>query len=240
MSDFIMGKKTVLEILRYKPHVILEIYVAKEKDNFIINEIERKNIPIRFISKKNISNLVKSDSHQGLVAKIKSRRYLKPKEFLKIKEKKARSLVVMLDSIFDPQNFGSILRSCECFSVDGVIFSKNRGVDITPTVTKTAVGASELLNLIKVSNLADCIDIFVNEGYFCMATSLEDKAKDIFSLSFLDKILLIMGSEEKGIQKILLKKADLLVRIPMSGKLQSLNVSNATAIMLSYIRFGAK
>ena len=142
----------------------------------------------------------------------------------------------MLDSIFDPQNLGAILRACECFSVNGVIFSKNRGSDITAVVTKASSGASEMLNLIKVSNLATSLDSFIDNGFSIVATTLEKPSKDLYSYKFLDKTLLIMGSEGTGVQKILLKKADDKIHIPMSGDLQSLNVSMASAIILSHFR----
>jgi len=240
MSDLIIGKNTILEILKYKPLIILEIYTAKDKNDKTIQEIQKNNIPIKFVSKQKLSLMIKSESHQNIIAKIKSRKYFDLKDFLRIEEKKSKSLVIMLDSIFDPQNFGSILRTCECFSVDGVVFSKNRGTNITPIVTKAALGATELVKLIKVSNLANCIDAFIDEGYFCIATTLEEDSKSMLSFDFPDKMLLIMGSEGEGIQKILLKKANEKIHVPMSGRLQSLNVSNALAALLSYLKFVAK
>jgi 23S rRNA (guanosine2251-2'-O)-methyltransferase len=239
MSDLIMGKNTVLEVLKYKPLAILEIYTAKDKNDSLIHKMQTNNIPIRFVSKNNLSLMVKSDSHQNIVAKIKDRKYLDVRDFLKMMKNQHKSIVLMLDSIFDPQNFGSILRTCECFSVDGVIFSKNRGTDITPSVTKAAAGATELLNLIKVSNLASCIDSFLDEGYSCIATTLDEDSQDMISCTFPEKMIIIMGSEGEGIQKLLLKKSDIKIHIPMSGRLQSLNVSNAAAVILSYIRFVA-
>ncbi len=239
MSDLIMGKNSVLEVLKHNPSVILEVYTAKDKNDPLIKEMQNNNISIKFISKNNLSLMVKSDSHQNMVAKVKTRKYLDLKDFLALERKKTKSLVLMLDNIFDPQNFGSILRTCECFSVDGVIFSKNRGTDITPTVTKAAAGSTELLNFIKVSNLANSIDRLKEEGYCCVATTLDEDSKNMLSYDFTDKILIIMGSEGEGIQKLLLKKSDVKIHIPTSGKLQSLNVSNAAAIILSYIRFVA-
>lgn len=237
MSDLIMGKNTILEVLKYKPSIILEIYTSKDTQDPFLQELQQKKLAIKFIPKKNLSSMVESDSHQGIVAKIKSRNYLDVKEFLSQNQTNQKSIILMLDSIFDPQNFGSILRTSECFSVDGVVFSKNRGVDITPSVSKAAAGATELLSLIRVSNLATSIDAFIEGGYTCIATTLDEDSQDMLSYDFPDKVLLIMGSEGEGIQKLLLKKADVKLHIPMSGRLQSLNVSNASAVLLSYIRF---
>lgn len=240
MSDLIMGKNTIFEVLKHKPNIIAQIFTAKDLKDPHILDLQKNHIPIKFVSKKTLSQMVKSESHQNLVAKIKSRNYWNLKDFLKSIENKKRALVLMLDSIFDPQNFGAILRGAECFSVDGVIFSKNRGSDITVVVTKAAAGASEMLNLIKVSNLANSLDHFIDSGFSIVATTLEKSSKELYSFKFSDKTLLIMGSEGLGVQKILLKKANSKIHIPMSGNLQSLNVSMASAIILSYFRFGAK
>ncbi|NGX52815.1 MAG: 23S rRNA (guanosine-2'-O-)-methyltransferase RlmB [Candidatus Anoxychlamydiales bacterium] len=235
MTDFLMGKNTILEILKHKKEIIIEIYTAKAKTDPMILDLMKK-IPVKFVSKKTLDNLANSTSHQGILAKIKPRNYLNPKDFIKKNEDKSKSLVLMLDSIFDPQNLGAIIRTAECFSVDGVIFSKNRGADITPVVSKASMGGSELVNLIKVSNLANAIDIFYEAGYSIVATTLEKDSKDLYEFKFPDKTLLIMGSEGVGVQKLLLKRAEYKIFIPMQGKLQSLNVSAASAIVLSYIR----
>ena len=231
-----MGKNTIIEVLKHKPNIIIQIFTAKDIKDPIILDMQKKQLPIKFVSKKTLNQMVQSESHQNIVAKIKYRNYWNLKDFLKSVESKSRSLVVMLDSIFDPQNLGAILRACECFSVDGVIFSKNRGSDITAVVTKASSGASEMLNLIKVSNLATSLDSFIDNGFSIVATTLEKPSKDLYSYKFSDKTLIIMGSEGAGVQKILLKKADDKIHIPMSGDLQSLNVSMASAIILSHFR----
>ncbi|MFA6118905.1 MAG: 23S rRNA (guanosine(2251)-2'-O)-methyltransferase RlmB [Parachlamydiales bacterium] len=240
MSEYIMGKNTIAEVLKYKENHIIEVFTSKERNDPLIQEFLKKNIPIRFVNKSMLTSMVKSESHQNIVAKTKSRNYFDLKEFLNLMDKKSSSVVLMLDSIYDPQNLGSILRSSECFSCDGVVFSKNRGSDITPVVTKAAAGATELLNLIKVSNLATTIDGFIEHGYSILATTLDSDAKDITSFEFTDKSLIIMGSEGEGIQPILLKKSDYKIHIPMTGKLQSLNVAQATAVILSYMKFTRK
>jgi len=240
MSDLIMGKNTVLEILKHRPEIILEILTAKNKNDPLIINIKNKNIKINFVDKKHLTAIVKSDSHQNIIAKIKQRKYVQLNDFLSFIDKKSDALVIMLDSIFDPQNLGSILRSAECFSVDGVVFSKNRGSDISSVVTKAASGATELVNLIKVSNLANTLDLFLNKGFSSVASVLDNNSKDLYQFRFPKKSLLILGSEGRGIQDLLLKKSDYKIHIPITGRLQSFNVSNAASIILAYIRFGAR
>jgi len=235
MTEILMGKNTILEVFKHKKDTILEIYTAKDKSDPVILDL-MKEIDVKFVSKKTLDNMVHSTSHQNFVAKIKSRNYLAPKEFIKKHEEKTENLVLMLDSIFDPQNFGAIIRTAECFSIDGVVFSKNRGSDVTAVVSKAAMGATELVDLIRVSNLSYALDAFYDAGYSIVATTLEKNSKDLYEFEFPKKTLLIMGSEGEGVQKLLLKKAEYKIFIPMKGKLQSLNVSAATAIVLSYIR----
>lgn len=237
MNNLIMGKNTISEVLKYKSSALLEIFTSKDTTDPLIQDLKNKNIALKFVSKKTLSSMVKSESHQNIVAKIKDRNYFNLKDFLKKNEDKESSLILMLDNIFDPQNLGTILRSANCFSVDGVIFSKNRGSDITPTVSKAASGATELIDLIKVSNLANSLDLFIDAGFSVISTVLDKNSEDLYKFKFPKKTVLIMGSEGEGIQKLLLKKSDYKVHIPMSGQLQSLNVSGATAIMLSYVRF---
>ncbi|MCP5504641.1 MAG: 23S rRNA (guanosine(2251)-2'-O)-methyltransferase RlmB [Chlamydiales bacterium] len=145
-----------------------------------------------------------------------------------------KSLVLMCDAIQDPQNFGSILRAAECFGVDAVIYSTNRNVALTPVVSKASVGASEIVPLIPVSNLVDTLKKFQDAGYFSVATEISDKAEALDSFVFPEQTLLMIGAEGPGIQPLLSKKSDFHLYIPMKGSIDSLNVSQATAVLLSH------
>jgi 23S rRNA (guanosine2251-2'-O)-methyltransferase len=234
MSDLIMGKNAIKEVLKYKPKALVKVYVTESSKDPLVFELEKKNILIEFVSKQNLFSLVKSDSHQGFVAKITGRYFIELKEFLS--QKKENSLVLMLDNINDPQNFGSILRSCECFNVDAVIWSKNRGVDLTPSAAKASAGGSEFLTLIRVSNLAESLKRLKDEGYAIVITDVDPKSESICSFKFPSRMVLVMGSEGEGIQPLIKKLADYQVHIPMFGKLESLNVSQSAAIILSQIK----
>ncbi|NGX56998.1 MAG: 23S rRNA (guanosine-2'-O-)-methyltransferase RlmB [Candidatus Anoxychlamydiales bacterium] len=233
MKNVIMGRNTIKEVLKYKINIFIEVYTSAHENDFLVKELKKNNILIKFVSKKTLFSQVKSESHQGFVAKIKSRRFIEFKRLIEKLEDKDRSLVIMLDSIYDPQNLGAILRVCECFSVDSLMFSKNRGTDITPVVTKIANGASELLDICIVSNLASTIDQFKKEGYEVVSSILDEKAKKLNEFKFANKTLLILGSEGIGIQPLIVKKSDDLLYIPMSGRLQSLNVSQAASILIA-------
>jgi 23S rRNA (guanosine2251-2'-O)-methyltransferase len=231
MKDLIIGKHSIKEILKESPDRLITVYTHKPEDPFV-QKLKKGNITISFVTKQNLHTIVNCKSHQGFVAKIKKLKTLSVKEFL-LKQKK-QSLVLMCDSINDPQNFGTIFRACECFGVDALIFSKNRNTKLTPIISKISSGASELVPVISVSNLANTVKIFQKKGYFAIATDMN--SQNLYNFQFPDKTLLIIGNEEKGIRHILSKKADFHITIPMHGKITSLNVSQSTAVFLSHWR----
>ncbi len=229
--DLIMGKQTIRELLLHAPHRLLMVYVAmhKEKDD-LLSLLQEKNISLVYVSKEKLSSMVGSDSHQSFVAKIKKRKIWDLRSFL---EEQQCSFLLLLDTITDPQNFGAILRSAECFGVSGVITSKNRGSPMTPTVAKASAGASELLSLIEVSNLAESLRVLQKAGFAIIVADASSSAREnLASFSFPEKSVLVMGSEEKGVQPLICKMADHLVYIPMKGKIASLNVAQATSVFL--------
>ncbi len=236
---YIMGKNCVREVLRYKPQKIIRVFITNENQGSLIEDIKTNNIPFKVVAKQVLTSMVNSDSHQSIVAEVRQRDYVDLKAFLSKQQEKDKSLVLMLDNINDPQNFGSILRSCECFGVDGVVWSKNRGCDVSAVVTKSSCGASELIDLIRVSNLMDAINKFKDEGYEIITTLAEESSKSLYEYEFSDKTVIVMGSEGEGVQPIIRKNADNSVYIPLLGKIDSLNVSQATAVVLSYIRCSA-
>jgi len=151
---------------------------------------------------------------------------------LKLEDKnKSFPLLLILDSIQDTHNVGAILRSADCSGVDGVIITKHNSAPINETVVKTSAGASEHVKIAQISNLAQTIDELKQNGFWIVGSYLEG-AKDYTKVDYKIPIALIVGNEEKGIRKLTADKCDYLVRIPMKGKIQSLNVSVATGILL--------
>ncbi len=226
-----MGKHALEEVLKKNPERFVEAYTYKQEDP-LTQMLKRGGVKVQEMPKQKLASLVQSDSHQGFVAKVHERECLTPKEFLKTAPEK--SLVLMCDAIQDPQNFGAILRAAECFGVDALIYSTNRNVALTPAVSKASVGASELVPLIPVSNLADTLKKFQDGGYFSVATEISDKAHPLDTFEFPEQTLLIIGAEGPGIQPLLSKKSDFHLYIPMKGSIDSLNVSQATATILSH------
>ncbi len=231
-----IGIHALEELLLHAPHKILKVFAVETKErgrkSKIASLCEEKKIPLVWTSFDRLTEMAGTDSHQSFLAHIKPRDFVLLKDFLKDVEDKDEVTLLMLDQIFDPQNLGAILRNCECFGVDAVIFSKNRGSDITSIVSKTSCGASELIPLIRLSNLAEAVTQCQEAGFEAVATVLNPNSHKLNDFRFSKKTLLIMGSEGEGIQPLIQKRADHSIYIPMQGKLQSLNVAQATAVLL--------
>lgn len=228
-QTWVMGKNCIREILKRNPKNIQKIF-SSQKSEPILRQAVDLGIPIQFVSKQLLSSMVNSDSHQGFLARLHKRVYIDLKTFLETPLD--RSFVLMCDGITDPQNFGAILRAAACFGANAVLFSKNRGVGITPVVAKASVGASELVPLLRVSNLAESLKQFQKAGYQVVTADADQDSQRVDTFVFPKKSVLIMGSEHRGVQPLLTRLADVSVKIPLLGQIDSLNVSQAASILL--------
>ena len=187
---------------------------------------------------QNIVSLAKKNSTEIIADKTERfEAYFYPEEMKDINFletiiiKKKDPLLVVLDHIQDPQNLGSILRSSLGASVDAIIVPKDRACHLTPTVRKVSKAASEIIPMIVVNNLRNTIKILKKYSFEIYACSGEAN-KNYFEVDFTGPKVLIFGSEEKGIQKFLATEADEKIKIPIDSRLESLNVSNATSVIL--------
>lgn len=234
--DCVIGINPLQELLNHSPERISKVLVMKtdnlgdRKQNLLI-DIQRQGIPIDFAKKDTLASYAGTDSHQGFVAILKKRVYTDLVSFLN--KAPERTLILAIDSVYDPHNFGAILRSAECFGVGAILWSKNRGTDITPVVSKTSSGASEILPLIKVSNLASSLKQCKDKGFTLIAADMCEGAVNLEEFTYPDRSVLILGSEGEGIQPLVQSMCDVTVFIPMKGKITSLNVSQASAVLLS-------
>jgi rRNA methylase, putative, group 3 len=234
-DQMVMGLHTLRELLSHAPERLLKVYTVKpagDRKSDILTDCQAHRIPIVFTSLADLTKMAGSDSHQSFVAHIRGRKFWDLKEFFTKIEEKDHSIILMVDQIFDPQNFGALIRCAECLGADAIIWSKNRGADLTATAAKSSCGASELLPLLRVSNLAETAEAFKKEGFEVVSSLLDSRAESLNTFRFAPRTLLIVGSEGEGIQPLLQKKSDHLVYIPMAGKIESLNVAQAAAILL--------
>jgi len=140
------------------------------------------------------------------------------------------NVVVMLDHLEDPHNFGAIIRTCEAAGIKSIIIPKDRSVSVTSTVMKTSAGALEHVNIAMVNNLVNVMDDFKDNGFFVYAADMDGQNyKDV---DFANKVLLVIGSEGNGVGRLVKKNCDQILAIPMSGHVNSLNASVAAAILI--------
>ena len=236
-EKLVVGKRAVSEVLKRSPQQIEKVVsAAKELDSEIAKLIEKNRIIVKKIQADELSALSGSASHQSVAVVLKERRYASIHEIIQESEYKPNSLLVMLDGVTDPHNLGAVMRAAECFGADGVIWSKNRAASITPVVSKSAAGATELLPLVPVSNLADTLRKLKDAGYWVVASALTDKASPLDEFDPPQKVVLVLGSEGKGISQLVLKLSDFVIQVPMEGAIASLNVSQAASVFLYELR----
>ena len=220
----VFGKNVALEYLTSK-NKIDRIYLQNNfNDKEIINLLKKKNINTKILSKVDMDRKV-SGLHQGIILNVEDYRYSKLEEIID-----GDNLIVMLDHLSDPHNFGAIIRTCEAAGVDGIIIPNDRSVDVNATVIKTSVGATENIKIVKVTNLVNTIKELKKNGYWIFGTDMD--GEDYKTLNYSGKTCIICGSEGFGMSKLVKENCDFIASIPMKGKVNSLNASVATAIIV--------
>jgi len=236
--NIIIGRKPVLEALK-SDEEIEQVYLLFGQQGNIINAIrvaaKKRGIKCNQIPLERFRTYTPDKNSQGVIALKQDFKFSSLDEILQkalsFGEGLGEALILVLDEIQDPHNVGAILRSAECSGVNGVILTKHNSATITSTVTKVSAGATEHLKICQVNNLSQTIDELKEKGFWIVGSSLEN-AKNYTEVDYKIPIALIVGNEEKGIRKLTASKCDFLVKIPMLGKIQSLNVSVATGILL--------
>lgn len=244
--NLIIGRKPVLEALN-SGEKIDQVYILYGQQGAIINSIivaaKKKGVKVNQVPSDKFKQITKDKIAQGVAALKSFQKFYTLEEL--IKDNKALSLgegldeafplILILDSIQDTHNVGAIIRSAECCGVDGIIITKHNSAPINETVLKTSAGAVEHVKICPVNNLAQSIKELKENGYWIVGSSL-DNSKTYTEVDYKMPVALIVGNEEKGIRKLTADNCDILVRIPMKGKIQSLNVSVAAGILLFEIQ----
>lgn len=213
--------KNVFNELNIK--TIRKVYIADNfKDKSIIEKIKQNKIRYVNMDSKSMDALMKHN--QGIIIEVDDY------EYKILDEIHGDPLVVMLDHLEDPHNFGAIIRTCEAIGVKNIIIPKDRGVVVNDTVVKTSTGALSRVNIIMVTNLVNAINELKRDGYFVY--SAEADGEDFRKVDYNDKKLLIIGSEGNGLSKLVRNNSDVIISIPMKGEVNSLNASVAAAILI--------
>lgn len=228
MSEYIYGKNTVKATLLNNSRA-KTLYTVNKNDEFI--SLAKKNkIEIKVVDNNYLNKLVQGN-HQGVVLEIESYSYVSVDEI--IKETKLKyPFVVMLDGLEDPHNLGAILRTCDASGVDGVIIGKNRSVKLNGTVAKVSTGAIEYVKVTEVTNLTNTIKYLKTKGFWIVGAEACDKSVLYTDVKYDMPVCLVIGSEGKGISRLVSENCDYLVKIPMVGHVNSLNASVSCSILI--------
>ena len=230
----IYGRKPVLEALKSDAEIEV-VYVAFGQHGDIINQIfsaaKNRGVKISQLATPKFDALSEGQNAQGVIAFKSTQRHFELGELISKSKESTLPLLLLLDLIQDTHNLGAILRSAECAGVDGVIITTNQSAPINEIVEKISAGAVSHLKICKVNNLIRAIEDLKKNGFWVVGTHLNGE-KNYNQLDYKMPVALVMGNEEKGIRKLVAENCDFLVKIPMKGKIDSLNVSVATGVLL--------
>jgi 23S rRNA (guanosine2251-2'-O)-methyltransferase len=234
--DLVIGVNPILEKLKTSPEEICEILLARGPLRPVLksieNEAQKLRMKLKFVEAKELDHLANGQNHQGVLARVRAYSYAAFSELERIVASEARpQRILILDGITDPRNFGAILRTAEAVEVRDIIIPKDRSVGITPAVLKASAGAVNHLRVYRVTNLRRAISSLKRKGFWIVGLDA-NATEDYDGKQYPEKLGLVLGSEGRGIRPLISKECDYLVRIPMKGKIASLNVSVAAAILL--------
>ncbi len=225
----IYGRNPVIEALRHG-HDIERIIIRENTNKDVIETCKQKNLPFEIQSKRAFQSRQKEHA-QGVVAYVADYATKQLDDILNDVDLKDNPVFLMLDGITDPHNFGAIIRTAEAAGVRAIIIKKHASVKITPTVVKVSAGAIEHIDIVIVTNLRNTIDVLKKKGFWAVGTSLE--ADKPHTDMFVDRpLLVVIGSEGKGMSRLVGETVDYSVKILMKGHINSLNASVSTGIIL--------
>ncbi len=211
-------------LMMTNPQEIKKVYISKtRKDEELFTYLKQNKIHYIIVEKELLDKMCKQN-HQGIVFERNDFTYEQLENIYN------DNFIVILDHLEDPHNFGAIIRTCEAAGVKSMIIPKDRSVDVNETVMKTSVGTTDLVKIVKVTNLVETIKKLQQHNFFVYASDME--GKDFRNINFTEKKVLIIGNEGKGVSNLVAKNCDEIIKIPMLGTVNSLNASVAAAILI--------
>lgn len=234
-EDLVEGRNAVIELLKSNK-TIEQLFIANGKMEGSINKIlglaKDKGVIVKEVDRKKLDLMSETKAHQGVIAQITPFKYSTVDEILNYaKQKDEDPFIVILDELEDPHNLGSIVRTAELCGVHGIIIPKRRNVGVSATVYKASVGAIEYVKIAKVTNVNSTIDELKAKNIWVYGADINGEEYS-YDTNFNGACAIVIGNEGKGISKLTKNKCDKLVKIPMIGKINSLNASVAGGIMM--------
>lgn len=233
-NDIIAGRNPVMEAIR-SGRSIESILVAKGERSgsvvAIIAKAKQKNIPVKDVDSKKLDFLAKGVNHQGIVAQCAVKEYSTLEDIFALAEERGESpFIIILDKIEDPHNLGAIIRTAECAGAHGVIIPERRSAGLSYTVEKTSAGALEYMPVVRVKNISAVLQKLKDKGIWVYGADMD--GEHYKKVNFDGAVALVIGNEGKGISPLVAKDCDVIVSLPMKGKINSLNASVAAGILM--------
>lgn len=233
-NDIIAGRNPVMEAIR-SGRSIESILVAKGERSgsvvAIIAKAKQKNIPVKDVDSKKLDFLAKGVNHQGIVAQCAVKEYSTLEDIFALAEERGESpFIIVLDKIEDPHNLGAIIRTAECAGAHGVIIPERRSAGLSYTVEKTSAGALEYMPVVRVKNISAVLQKLKGKGIWVYGADMD--GEHYKKVNFDGAVALVIGNEGKGISPLVAKDCDVIVSLPMKGKINSLNASVAAGILM--------
>ncbi|WP_288491077.1 23S rRNA (guanosine(2251)-2'-O)-methyltransferase RlmB [uncultured Acinetobacter sp.] len=235
--EYYYGVHSVESLLELEPERVLTLFTLKGRDDQRLQKIlelaEPFGISVQKASRDSLEKLAGLPFHQGVVAAVRPHPVLNEKDLDQLLEQQDNALILALDQVTDPHNLGACIRTAAAMGVVAVIVPRDRSAGLTPTARKVAAGGAEKVKFIQVTNLARTL-AHIKAQFFVkvVGTMLDEKALPLQEYDFSGNVAIVMGAEDTGLRPITQSQCDQTVYIPMSGNLQSLNVSVATGMAL--------
>lgn len=233
--ELLYGRQPVREMLRAGRRRVDALFVQTGvRDSVEIDEIiklaETKRIRLQMMDPSRLDAMVGDVNHQGVAAEVSAFRYVSYKKLLSDAEQESAPLFLFLDHLEDPQNLGSLLRTAEAAGVNGVVIPEHRAAGVTPAVVRASAGAAEHLPVVQVPNLVRCMKLLKERGVWFAGLEGGAESRDISATDLSGPLGLVVGSEGHGMRRLVRENCDFLIRLPMRGKVESLNAAVAGAI----------
>lgn len=238
--DLLIGRNAVTEALK-SDREIDTLILMRNNNNPALSRLasmaKEKGAVVKEVDSKKLDFMCGGANHQGVAAYVAAHEYASVENIFAYAEEKGEApFIVVCDEIEDPHNLGAIIRTAECAGVHGVIIPKRRSASLNFTVGKTSAGALEYMRVARVSNLASTIDELKEKG--CWVYGADMDGTDYKKTDFSGAVVLVIGSEGKGIGKLIRQKCDAIVSLPMKGNINSLNASVAAGILMYEVSCG--
>lgn len=230
--NLIYGKNPVIEAIRAKK--ALKVFIVNNfNDQKILSMVKESHLNMVIVSSLEMDKMC-DGVHQGVAAELKPYQTVSLEEIIIKAKKKEKKIIVMLDNISDPHNLGAIMRSADVFEASGIILPKHNSVTLNATVAKTSAGAINYVPVAVVNNLNQAIKTLKDEGFWVVST---DGSAELSysSIKYDFPVVIVIGSEGKGVSPLVLKNSDYIVKIPQYGHVNSLNASVAAGILLAEV-----